>query len=579
MPSSYSPNLRLELIAPGEQLNTWGNTTNVNLGTLLESSITGATLITTLPYTLTARNGAADTARNMTLLVTASLSADSYVVAPASPKMYIVNNATVGGHNVTIKADLGSGVFSTGVVIPNGQSRIVYYSTTINDFFAAATYDILVNGTAGTTPAASGLVKTGNLSNGTLSLTVAPATSTSLGGVKPNATQFTTASDGALTLNPPSGSSVGGVKSGAIVLADVSGALGLAASGVSAGSYSNATVVVDIYGRVTSASSGVASGVTSVSGSAPINVSPATGAVTVSLATAGTAGTYGYPTSVSVDAYGRVTAISGGSAPTSGVTSVSVTAPITNTGTSTAPIIGITAGTYLPIAGGTLTGQVVSSVSLGSNNLLDIRNTGTGGTGIYCEGVLYALYGFSSTGYGVRATATNSYGIFAQSSSGTYSAGLFNNTVSAINCELATPTYGLNSTASISVNGTVYPSDSRLKENDANIQNALATVMRLRPVSFDWKAESFRGIRAKAPVSDYGFIAQEVETVIEHIVYDATAPARVEGADYPVAIEETLSSYKGVDYSRIIPFLTAAIQELNAKVEAQAAEIAALKGA
>ena len=37
MPSSFSPSLRIELIAPGEQAGTWGTTTNTNLGTLVEA--------------------------------------------------------------------------------------------------------------------------------------------------------------------------------------------------------------------------------------------------------------------------------------------------------------------------------------------------------------------------------------------------------------------------------------------------------------------------------------------------------------------------------------------------------------
>ena len=44
MSSTYSPNLRLELIANGEQSGTWGNTTNTNLGTLLEQAITASPL-------------------------------------------------------------------------------------------------------------------------------------------------------------------------------------------------------------------------------------------------------------------------------------------------------------------------------------------------------------------------------------------------------------------------------------------------------------------------------------------------------------------------------------------------------
>ena len=37
--STYSPSLRIELITTGDQAGTWGNTTNSNLGTLIESAI------------------------------------------------------------------------------------------------------------------------------------------------------------------------------------------------------------------------------------------------------------------------------------------------------------------------------------------------------------------------------------------------------------------------------------------------------------------------------------------------------------------------------------------------------------
>ena len=48
MPSTYTTSLKLELIANGEQTNTWGDTTNNNMGTLLEQAITGV-----IPITLT----------------------------------------------------------------------------------------------------------------------------------------------------------------------------------------------------------------------------------------------------------------------------------------------------------------------------------------------------------------------------------------------------------------------------------------------------------------------------------------------------------------------------------------------
>jgi hypothetical protein len=41
MASTYSTNLKLELIGTGEQAGTWGTTTNTNLGTALEQAIVG----------------------------------------------------------------------------------------------------------------------------------------------------------------------------------------------------------------------------------------------------------------------------------------------------------------------------------------------------------------------------------------------------------------------------------------------------------------------------------------------------------------------------------------------------------
>ena len=93
MPSTYSPNLRIEFIATGEQSGTWGVTTNTNLGTLIEDAIAGyvSVSITSANQALTAQNGAADQSRNMTLDLTTTTTANFNVYVPPVDKVYVVS--------------------------------------------------------------------------------------------------------------------------------------------------------------------------------------------------------------------------------------------------------------------------------------------------------------------------------------------------------------------------------------------------------------------------------------------------------------------------------------------------------
>jgi len=128
MASTYSPNLRLELIGTGEQQGSWGTTTNTNLGTLIEEAVGGYVSVTVSDVgdtTLTTANGATDQSRNMTLNLTGTISAARNVICPAIEKLYIVKNATTGGYAVTFKV---SG--QTGVSIPNGSVVFLYVDGT-----------------------------------------------------------------------------------------------------------------------------------------------------------------------------------------------------------------------------------------------------------------------------------------------------------------------------------------------------------------------------------------------------------------------------------------------------------------
>lgn len=102
-------------------------------------------------------------------------------------------------------------------------------------------------------------------------------------------------------------------------------------------------------------------------------------------------------------------------------------------------------------------------------------------------------------------------------------------------------------------------SDYRLKENVQPISNALDKITALKPVAFTWKDDGSYG---------ESFIAHELQELY---------PTAVNGVKDAVD-SEGKPRYQGVDTSKLVAVLTAAIQELKAIVDAQGAEIAALKG-
>lgn len=139
MASTYSSTLRLELIGNGDQSGTWGDTTNINLGTLLEAAITGVQSITFADanYTMTAYNGLPDESRNAVLVLGGTNTVTRQLIAPAVEKTYIVKNGT--GASVTIKTSGGS-----GITIPDTATQIVYCDGT--NFYLAASQTNVVAG-------------------------------------------------------------------------------------------------------------------------------------------------------------------------------------------------------------------------------------------------------------------------------------------------------------------------------------------------------------------------------------------------------------------------------------------------
>jgi hypothetical protein len=121
MASTYSTNLRIELVGSGEQSGTWDTTLNTQLGTILEEAISGRAAIThddSANYSLTTNNGTTDEARQMIIDITGGLSQARNTVVPTSDKLYVAMNSD--SFDTTFKTTAG-----TGILVPAGKTTLL----------------------------------------------------------------------------------------------------------------------------------------------------------------------------------------------------------------------------------------------------------------------------------------------------------------------------------------------------------------------------------------------------------------------------------------------------------------------
>ena len=88
--------------------------------------------------------------------------------------------------------------------------------------------------------------------------------------------------------------------------------------------------------------------------------------------------------------------------------------------------------------------------------------------------------------------------------------------------------------------------DSRTIENAKPIESALDKVNKLKPIIYDHKGSDSKGI---------GFVAHELQEVISEAVVGKKDQKKKDGTPF----------YQGVDITKVIPYLTKAIQELSEK--------------
>lgn len=149
MPSTYSSSLRLELMAQGENANTWGNKTNTNLDKV-EQAIAGYQSVNIAGNSsvyLSVVNASATSdspGRNAFIVLTGALTSAISVIVPDAAKGYwVLNNAT--GASVTFRTSGGTGfnlpggrwvfAISNGTTVVDTSPTGVYaYLTSVNTF-------------------------------------------------------------------------------------------------------------------------------------------------------------------------------------------------------------------------------------------------------------------------------------------------------------------------------------------------------------------------------------------------------------------------------------------------------------
>jgi len=173
----------------------------------------------------------------------------------------------------------------------------------------------------------------------------------------------------------------------------------------------------------------------------------------------------------------------------------------------------------------------------------------------------------------VKATADRAAGSFIVNANGDSAISIKNSSSTTVGTIVA------------SASATAYntSSDYRLKTDAQPMTGASARVQALNPVNFEWIAD---GTRVD------GFLAHEAQAVVPEAVTGTKDAMRDEEYEVTPAVLDdngnvvteavmgtrSVPDYQGIDQSKLVPLLTAALQEALTKIDALETRITALEG-
>jgi hypothetical protein len=242
MASSYSTDLKIELMVTGENAGTWGDKTNDNLNVIQqaiagygEQNIAGGAQTTALTI---ANSPTLSVARNIVIKLTGTITGNQIVTVPNGiEKTWIVSNGTTGAFTVEFKTVSGTGTTWSAT---DKAIKILYSDgTNIN-----AVYITTLSGTVASAQIANLAVTSAKLASFAVTEARLASFAVTTTRLATNAVTAIKITQSTITQSKLATGSVGADQ--------------LIATAVTPGTYTTATITVDADGRITGASSGAA---------------------------------------------------------------------------------------------------------------------------------------------------------------------------------------------------------------------------------------------------------------------------------------------------------------------------------
>lgn len=265
-----------------------------------------------------------------------------------------------------------------------------------------------------------------------------------------------------------------------------------------------------------------------------------------------------------------IAASSGGGGTITSVSGTGTVNGLTLSGTGSSGAVTLTLGGAVTAPAGTLTGSTLASgvtassltslgtlTSLTTSGQITVQNTG----GFVIGSSTAPGYNNTTLGGAWMGDASNGPGLLISRSNSAQNIILNNNATTANQVEFRYQGSAIGAIAT-TTSSTAYntTSDYRLKENFEPITGALSRLLSLQVYRFNWK------VNPNGPKVD-GFVAHEVSAVVPEAITGEKDAVDANGNIKP----------QGIDQSKLVPLLTAALQEANAKIEALTTRVAALE--